>query len=565
VRRFLSHEWTLVAAGSVLLAVLMTWPTLRDPLHTLPGDLWDPALLTWAMAWEGWAVTHHPGALWDGNAFHSEHYGLAYSDTLLGYLPISVIGHGMPAAILKYNIIFVLVFALACFGAYMLVRQLGSGVPGAMLAGAAFAYAPWRWTQAYHLHVLQTGGIALALAMLARGHGYSLRHGRRPELVRRGWILAGWLVAAWQMTLGFGVGLQFGYVLGLIMLVALIRRALVRIDAIGIAVFVAVSAAMAYPYLKMISLYPYGRRGYADVRFFSPSVQGFVTAPNTDWLWSRPTAPLRAWLLHGHGGWEAVLLPGFVVYALAAAGLVLSVWSRRQRLLLAAALLVAGVLAMGLRAPVTVPYRVLFTVAPGWDAVRTPGRLIVWITLLLAVLAAGALTAIDERLRARVPARVRVPRRLAAAVLAAALAVPGALVLLEGVQQMPVPKVPLPPVSFAELQGPVLVLPSNYKDDELTMLWSTDGFVSLVNGSSGLLPAGLAETRRVTATFPDRASVDRLRGLGVRTVLVLLDPNAAKLPVTLPGTALPPNVRTASLDGLGITRDDRPGALIFHL
>ena len=74
-----------------------------------------------------------------------------------------------------------MVFALAFVGAYALVRQLGAGRIGAAVAGAAFAYAPWRLAQAGHLQVLSTGGIALALAMLARGHGWSLRHGYRPE------------------------------------------------------------------------------------------------------------------------------------------------------------------------------------------------------------------------------------------------------------------------------------------------------------------------------------------------------------------------------------------------
>jgi hypothetical protein len=109
-------------------------------------------------------------------------------------------------------------------------------------------------------------------------------------------------------------------------------------------------------------------------------------------------------------------------------------------------------------------------------------------------------------------------------------------------------------------------LPSNYKDDELTMLWSTDGLVKVENGSSGLLPAGLVKTREVTATFPDRASVDYLRGLGVRTVLVLRRPNALHILATPPpGTQPPPNALTAPVDDLGVTREIRPDVVIFEL
>ena len=45
------------------------------------------------------------------------------------------------------------------------------------------------------------------------GTAVSFRHGYRPERRHAGWALAGWLVAAWQLSLGFGIGLPFAYVL----------------------------------------------------------------------------------------------------------------------------------------------------------------------------------------------------------------------------------------------------------------------------------------------------------------------------------------------------------------
>src|SRR5262249_50105278 len=137
--------------------------------------------------------------LWNANAFYPDSYSFAFSDTLLGYLPASLIGAGPTAALVRYNIMFILLHALAFFGAYALVRQLGGARIAGAVAGAAFAYTPWRWGQAGHMHVLSVGGIALSLAMLARGHGFSLvtdevRRRRRP-----GWAIAGWLTATWQL------------------------------------------------------------------------------------------------------------------------------------------------------------------------------------------------------------------------------------------------------------------------------------------------------------------------------------------------------------------------------
>ncbi len=570
VARFAVHEWTLVAVFSVVLSLVMTWPTMRDPLRTLPNDFWDPSLQSWQMAWSGWAIWHNPGQLWQSNAFYPEQYGFAYSDTLLGYLPASLIGSGPVAAVLRYNILFVLVFALAFFGAYMLARQLGSRVPGALVAGAAFAYAPWRWTQISHLNILSTGGVVLSLAMLARGHGYSLRHGLRPDRAKPGWALAGWLTAAWQITIGFGVGLQLGYLLGLLVLASTgwwllrrprLNRRLLRFDAIGCAVFMAVFAAMAYPYLKMVQVYPYAPRTLGEVMSFSPPILGFFTAPSNEWLWGAAHQSART-SLDQRGGWEALILPGFALYALAAIGLFYSTWSWRRRLLLFVVMLGVGDLAMGLRAPVTYIYHKLYWNMPGWDAIRTPGRFVVWIILILALLAAGAMTAVQERAQAWLRLRGRVAARR---LLAVGLVVPCALVLVEGIQKAPFPTVPKAPAGFATLAAPVLVLPSTYNDDELVMLWSTTNLATIANGGSGFEPAGIRRMHEISLSFPDAASVAYLRDRGVRTVLVLRHPYTAAM--VDPATGAPAQSRafTASVDGLGITREEQPDAVIFDL
>ena len=186
--RLARHEWTLAALAALLLAVVLTWPTLRDPASTIPQDTGDPTLQAWQVAWGGHALLTNPFQVWHSNTFYPEPYTYAYSDTLLGYAPFGMIGDGPVAAVVRYNLLYVLTHALALFGAYALARQVGAGRAGAAVAGVSFAYAPWKLAQAGHLHVLSIGGIALALAMLARGHGWSLRHGHRPD----GSAPAGW-------------------------------------------------------------------------------------------------------------------------------------------------------------------------------------------------------------------------------------------------------------------------------------------------------------------------------------------------------------------------------------
>lgn len=296
--RFLVHEWTLAVLASLALAVGMTWPTLRYPLYTLPQDYWDPSLQAWQMAWSGHALRTDPGQLFQSNTFFPEPWSFAFSDMLLGYAPAGLLGTGPDAAVLRYNIMFVLAHAMATFGAYVLARQMGAGRIGSAVAGVAYTYAPWLLAQAGHLHIVSNGGIPLALAMLARGHGWSLRHGYRPERRRVGWAYAGWVVAAWQLSLGFGIGLVFAYVLAVTLLVSAAvwfwRRRRVRrpfgrrlfvADLVGGLLFAAIGALLAVPYFKVAELHPNAERTLGDVGVYSPPASGFFTAPAESWIW----------------------------------------------------------------------------------------------------------------------------------------------------------------------------------------------------------------------------------------------------------------------------------------
>ncbi|MEV1146027.1 hypothetical protein, partial [Micromonospora sp. NPDC049799] len=567
VGRVLTHEWTLASLGALVLAVLMTWPTLRYPLYTLPQDYWDPSLQAWQMAWSGHILLTNPANLWQSNAFFPEPWSFAFSDTLLGYAPAGMIGSGPEAAVLRYNIMFVLAHALATLGAYALARQLGAGRIGAAVAGVSYAYAPWLLAQAGHLHVVSNGGIPLALAMLARGHGWSLRHGYRPERRHDGWVYTGWLVAAWQLSLGFGIGLPFAYFLGGTVLVAAVtwclRRWVVRpvkrpfgvrlltADLVGGALFAGVGVLLAIPYFKVAELHPQAQRTVGDIDVFSPPASGFLTAPAESRVWGGLHEGARA-ALPWHP--EMTLLPGYVLYALAAGGLFFSVWRLRHRLLLLAGVLVSMVLSMGTQFfDGTFTYVPLFEHLPGWNGLRTPGRLMLWATLFLGLLAAGAVSAFSERVREisaeRIPSWPSPWLRLATLV-------PLLLVVAEGLNATPHPVVPAQPAAMRAVDGPLLVLPSSQNLDQPVMLWSTTHFQDIVNGGSGFTPDRLEDVRRVTIAFPDQTSVDYLRILGVRQVLVMRDQVA--------GTPWEISI-DAPVDGLGITREEIGEVVVYRL
>jgi hypothetical protein len=509
VERELGWREALLAAGAgVVVAVLMSWPLALHLGGDIAKDLGDPLLQAWQVAWIGHALVTSPLDLWQANTFWPYDDTLAFSDALVGYAPVGLLAQASPhAALVAYNALFLVAYALAFLGAYLLARELGVGWLGAAAAGVAFAYAPWKLTQNGHLHVLSSGGIPLALFLLVRGY----RRGSR-------WtVLAGWLVAAWQMTLGFTLGLQLFYLLvllGLGFVVAVWRRWLPRpgrdvllTTVAGAAIFLAATGLMARPYLRVLDEHPEAKRTPAYVETFSPRLRSFLAAPEESWLLGDATMRARAPL---PAPAEMSLFPGFAICLLALIGALGSVLPRRLRIGLVLGTAACAVLSLGVRdvdgpARYLTPYRLLFDFVPGWDGVRTPGRINTLTSLGLALLAGAGLCVIVRALRGR---------SSAVAVAAGVLGV--ALVLVEGLGPLTHPAVTPPPSSVRLEADPQLQLPPN---DSLYMYWSIDGFPKIVNGFGGFDPTGYDRLRKEVAGFPDGRSVAVLRELGIRTVL----------------------------------------------
>jgi hypothetical protein len=563
VRRVI-HEYALVTYVAMLFAVGMTWPTLRYPLHTLPQDLGDPARQAWQISWSGHILITDPIKLWQSNAFYPVPNSFAYGDSLLGYAPAGMIGEGPLAATLRYNILFVLAHALLLIGAYALVRQLGAGRTGSAVAAVAFAFAPWRLAQEGHLDIVSAGAIPLALAMLARGHGWSLRHGFRRDRRNTGWAALGWLVAAWQVSLGFSLGLPFLGVLGLILLVLLVlvpirwlRRPAERpvlgwrllvTDTLGPVIVLGIAALIALPYFKTGNT----STAAAEIKFFSPPLRSLLIGPAESRIWGSPHAVPRSSL-----AWpaEMSLLPGFVLYALALAGLAFSIWTLWQRLLLLAGLAVTIILSLGTNFfDGHWSYLPIFGHLPGSLGLRIPGRLMLWTTLLLAVLAAGAVAEFVRR--AEHLAEQRIPPWPGPWLRLATL-LPMVLVLAEGWNSTAHPVVPAQPTTMRTVTGgAMLVLPTAELTDQMVMLWSTSRFQKIANGSGGMAAARQAELRRNVAGFPDKTSIDYLRSQGIRQVLLLR--------AYAPGTSWD-RAGDVPVDAMGITREDLDDAVLFRL
>jgi hypothetical protein len=547
------RELGALALGSALLAVLMSWPLVLHMGSDIPQDLGDPVRTAWQVAWEGHALGSSPLHIFDSNAFFPLGNSLAFSDSLLGYAPAGLVGDGVTATLARYDVLYLFAYALAFAGGYLLARELGVRPLAAAVAGAAFAYAPFRLTMNGHLHVISSGGIALALFLLVRGY-------RR----RSPWyVVAGWLVAAWQLTLGFTLGLQLAYLLGVLAVVAAVvwvrrgRPALtgpvLAATAAGAVAFAGVAAVQARPYLKVSHDYPTAQRNNGDLARYSPPPEGLLAAPEESRVWGDATAPIRNGLPSRN---EDTLFPGLVIVALAIAGALAGPFPLSLRIGLAVAAVAITVLAFGTAvADGWLGYRLLFEIAPGWEGVRAPGRLVTLTSLALGLLAAGGAQAALDRLG----------RWRAVAVPVAGVVLVGAI-LLEGSGGLPHPSVPNAPAGQRAAAAPQIHLPTDTSYDRLYQYWSTAGFPKIWNGNSTFEIPSRNRLRARMAGFPDRTSVSALRRLGIRSVILHTDLARVGLPPTL-GGVLPRDPRRAArkpVAGLGITRQPAASGVVLY-
>ncbi|MHB8241409.1 MAG: hypothetical protein ACYDHN_05410 [Solirubrobacteraceae bacterium] len=601
---FSRREIALVVLSGVLLALLTTWPLVLHMPSRIAPDLGDPVRTAWEVAWVGHAMLHNPLHLFDANTFYPHPLSLAFSDSLLGYGPAAFFGSGTVAALVRYNLLFLFAWSLCFVGAYLLARELGLGRLGGAAAGIAFAYAPYRVTEAGHLHVISSGGLPLALFLLLRGY-------RRSSAKI---VLAGWLVSAWQVSLGFTLGLQYCYllaVLGLLVLVywvrgrltpgeawmpkaksarrptgpdapaqpldsstngttepattsrgALIPRQLLIVSIVGVAVLGAVSIYQAAPYLQVAHDYPTAKRTLREVKNYSSGPAALLSASSENRVWGDATSGMRAKV---HSKNEDVFFPGGLILVLALLGLLGvggAAYTRNLRLGLLAGAVVCSVLAMGLGLTgYGYPYRLLYNYAPGWDGVRVPGRVFTMGTLFYALLAGAGAQLLVRRIAPW-------GRRLSLSALPALL---GGVLLVglggEGAGHLAHPVVPQPAKAEVGLPGPLLDLPTDGAADRVWQYFSTNGFYKIPIGNSTFDIPAVDDLRGGMSGFPDKASVEKLRYYGIRTVVLHL-----KMP-QLPGLhgyelAEPPDVPAAAakpVTGLGVTRSQVGSIVIYEI
>ena len=297
----------LAAALYFALTVALTWPLALSPGRTVPNDLGDPLLNTFLIAWNARTIPL-TDRWWNVPQFYPLPGVTAYSEHLLGLAPITtpiVEITGNP--LLAYNAALVLSFVLCGLAAHLLAYALTRRHDIGLLAGVAFAFAPYRMSQIAHVQVLSAYWMPVALASL---HLY-LRDRRAKWLAL---FAAAWLMQA--LTCGYYL-FYLSVLVGLWLLWFAVGRE--RWTTIGrvLVAWVLAAAAMApvaFGYLKYQRAY--GLKRWPDeIEAFSADIASVLKAPDNLRLWG--------WL-DAVGRPESALFPGLTVVVLTIAGLTIA-------------------------------------------------------------------------------------------------------------------------------------------------------------------------------------------------------------------------------------------------
>lgn len=533
------RETALVTVTALLVAVATTWP-LAANLSTMAADVADAPFQAWTIDHVQWAVTGG-GPLWDAPIFAPNRNTLAYSDSLLGIalplLPLRWLGLG-PLA--QLNVALLLGIATSAGGGYLFGRVVsGRRVVGALTA-AAFAFGSFGTASTAQVHATVHVGVAVAATAV---WWLADRSARGASLT--GPVAALVLAVVWQASVSFYPG---AYALIVVGLVAAVRwRDLGRRGWTGLGIALVACGLgcglLLLPYLEVLG----------EGRDF---VRAADEVANLGIDLTRVDPQLTVWGdVLGKDGFSLAAFPGVTLIALSLAGAVHGLRSedRRVRRTVQTGLVLLGVglfLAIGTAGEgwrAWSPYRLLFEYVPGFKVIRAAAR--AWVIGLLGVgLLAGAGCA-------AVSARLSRARALHVAV--AVIAVAG--VVAEGVTSWhDRPRIVVSPVDEALAEEPAeggvvylplfvpgpLALATTFGQLE-NVYGTTAHHRRTPNGYSGLAPREWPEISRRMRSLPSPATLDELRSIGVRFVVVraeaagtpwerLLDP-AAAAPLVLVG------------------------------
>ena len=373
---------TLVTTRSL---ILHAWDTI--------ANYGDPLLNAWILAWDAHALVTDPLNLFNANIFHPYPNTLAYSEHLLGIaIPAAPLFWATGNAIFVHNAAIVGSFLLSGLGAYLLACHLARSRTAGLVAGLAYAFAGYRFSEISQLQNVTVQWLPFTFLFLTRF--FETRTRRDGALFGVFCVLQILSNTYYAFYTAIAVGL---YLLFQIWRSWQDRRQfswLMWRGLIPILVGVAVVFVVAFlPYWGAKSAV--GARSLGDQD--GANLQDYISVPETSWL-ARVIPAMRRDPTDGKS-----YFPGFVVLALSLVaagttrrGIVGRPRPRSETAFYLGLGLVGLALSLGPELQLTpggpvvfspMPYTLLYQWVPGVNGMRVPARmalLVIFATTILA-------------------------------------------------------------------------------------------------------------------------------------------------------------------------------------
>ena len=290
---------------------MLTWPLAAQLSRVLPHDLGDPGLNAWIIWWNAQAVPLTE-RWWNGPIFFPSTGTLAFSETLLGLLPITApIQWFGGSPITAYNVAFLLTFPLSALAAHALVSRLTGRHDAALIAGLVYGFNPFRIAHFPQIQVMTSYWMPLSLLGL---HAYATNGKAR-------WLVI--FAAAWLMqALSNGYYLLFFPVLvGLWLAWFALSRAFARRLMIIVGAWFVASLPLLpllWGYRRIHAAFSF-QRGAGEINVFGADVSSLLDA----------SPLLKFWHLERFHQPEGELFPGFTAIALVVLLLIHWLWTSK--------------------------------------------------------------------------------------------------------------------------------------------------------------------------------------------------------------------------------------------
>lgn len=491
----------IAATVFLLLTVLHTWPLTTDLAGLSRNDNNDTTLNEWAVSWVAHQIIRDPMHLFDANIFHPHRHTLAYSEPLIlpGLVgaPLRWLGS---SPVLTYNLLLLLGFVTTGLAMYVVVATWTNDKMAALLSGSLLAFNAHTLTRLPHLQAIFAVGLPLALWAFDR----LVQRGQTRHAV---WLALSVLMCA--LTSGHLAVFTF-----FALSAALVARPEVwwRFQNRTVLLKLAIAAAVTLV-VTLLILWPY-QLLHSQEDFQRP-LDGLIAATPMTYLSTAANMHYNWWSNQiFRVVTEETLFPGFTAIVLSVAAFALSprAISTAGRMLLAIGT-VGFVMSLGMSTPV---YAWFYELVPPVAGIRVAARFGFLTILAVAGLAGLGLAKL----------RHHWPSRWMTIVSIGALAVASIEALHAPMPYIPYKGIPAiyQPIAADPEPGAVLDLPfydglSAHRNAPY-MLATTTHWKPLVNGYSGHKPANFDQTVRRMNNFPASETIEALRALGVRYVVV---------------------------------------------